>query len=130
MSRSTKDTERKRMSLFRRQDGRCYWCACDLVVSPPGKHIKSPPPNLATIEHLRDRFDPTRWERNRNGERRLVLACLECNNRRGAENQAAAGKEELRRRSGYYKNRLFKVDRLIGTPMHDELQSAHEGASL
>ncbi len=114
------------MSLFRRQNGRCHWCECDLVLSPPGKHVKKQPPNLGTIDHLRDRFDPARRERNRHGERRLVLACLACNNRRGAESQAAVGKDELRRRSGYYMNRLFKVGCLEGTPAQAELQAEHD----
>src|SRR5690242_8640627 len=124
MSRSCRDTERKRMARFIQQDGRCYWCRCDLVLTPPGKHIKNAPPNTGTMEHLRDRFHPQRTERNQNREQRLVLACRECNERRGAANQAAAGIEELRQRSGYYKRFLFGKD--LAPHQLEDLQKSHE----
>ena len=94
---------RRRRNLFERQKGRCHWCRAEMVLPPDGRHVKHMAPNTATIEHLRDRFDPTRTERLKfnQPDRRWVLACLACNNKRGAQRQAAQGKEELRRRSGY-----------------------------
>lgn len=50
-----------------------------------GVHDNGKETRRATIDHLRDRFDPTRRQPNRTREERTVLACLECNNRRGAE---------------------------------------------
>lgn len=58
-----------------------------------GYHPKPKPKNLATIDHLEDRFSPFRGAFQ--GECRHVLACDECNNKRGAASQEAAGKEML-----------------------------------
>ena len=88
--------KRRRHALFVAQDGKCHWCgrACiEAVVSP-----KKRPPNLATLDHLNDRFHPHRRV-PANGEQRLVMACHACNNRRGRESCAAQPLAELRRRS-------------------------------
>ena len=98
---------RRRMSLFKKQGGRCYWCQCEMVLPPDGKHVKHMPPNTGTIDHLLDKFQPGRSAPNPQREERWVLACLGCNNRRGAETQAAIGTDQLRVRSGYYQ-RFYK----------------------
>jgi len=56
-------------------------------------------PHYATRDHLRDRFSPDRRERCAPGERRIVLACWQCNNDRAKASQAEQPLEELRRRS-------------------------------
>lgn len=90
---------RRRWKLFGEQKGQCYWCKCDMVlmwsVEPKAK-----PGNLATVDHLRDRFDETRREPAR-GDQRLVAACYDCNFRRGVERQAAQPIDELWRRAGH-----------------------------
>jgi len=39
------------------------------------------PNNMATIDHLRSRYDPKRQIHNRN-EKRYILSCVQCNNKR------------------------------------------------
>lgn len=60
--------------------------------------LKRLPANLATLDHLRDRFDPTRRIPAR-GDKRRVMACNACNNLRGQIRQRMQPIEELRRRS-------------------------------
>jgi hypothetical protein len=62
--------------------------------------IAAMPPTLATIDHLRDRLDPTRQIEPINSEQRLVLACWDCNTQRGAQRVAELPIEELHRRAG------------------------------
>lgn len=93
---STARKARKKQRLFLRQNGRCHWCKGRMVLTLR-VHIKHPEPRLATFEHLDDRFSPERGQHN--GERRVVLACLECNQRRGRETQDAQGIDALRARS-------------------------------
>lgn len=61
-------------------------------------HTKIPPDNMATFEHLDDRFSEDRGKHP--NEFRVVLACLKCNNARGREREAARLIDELRARSG------------------------------
>lgn len=51
----------------------------------PGKGTRVPD-NIATMEHLHDRYDPLR--QTSESTQRLVLACFACNSRRGAQRQA------------------------------------------
>lgn len=86
----------KRAKLHRAQKGKCYWCGCLTVLidsAPPGRQ----PDNMATLEHLDDRYNPDRGKRG--GERRVVMACRLCNNLRGRLMQAAVPIEERRRRA-------------------------------
>lgn len=76
---------RRRWRLFGEQQGKCYWCKCEMVLMW-NCDPKIKPGNLATIDHLRDRFDATRTE-PANGDQRLVAACSDCNFRRGTERQ-------------------------------------------
>lgn len=99
MVNGTEQLRRRKRRLFERQEGRCFWCHCtmDFGVHRLGRYM---PPNLATIDHLDDRFSP---ERGRHaGEQRTVLACWKCNNDRSIKRHAEIPKEELRRRSGRY----------------------------
>jgi len=87
---------RKRAHLHRRQGGRCYWCGCLTILienNDPGNQ----PDDLATLDHLDDRFSPERGKRS--GEWRIVMACRLCNNERGIIREAMQPVEELRRRS-------------------------------
>lgn len=90
---------RKRQALFEEQNGHCFWCAVFMVLPTGGEHMRRPPLNMATLDHLRDRFHPGRHEPVQNNERRIVLACWACNNRRGYESQQQQPIEEIRRRS-------------------------------
>lgn len=103
--RHRKRQERRRrfkVRLWQEQNGLCYWCdsPMDLVFDPP----KSKTPmdgNLATFDHLDDKFSPERGKHD--GEIRTMLACLSCNNKRGAISQAAQPIEELWKRAGRHR---------------------------
>ena len=87
---------RRLRNLFSR-DRRCFWCGVTTIMIVPRPSVL--PDNHATVDHLRSRFDPTRWKKNRQRHERTVLACYRCNHRRGAEEQAVVPNDELRRRS-------------------------------
>jgi hypothetical protein len=54
---------------------------------------------MATVDHLRTRYDPTRWlKQSVPNETRTVLACFECNNNRAKRDGKMRPIEELRRR--------------------------------
>lgn len=102
----------RRRYLFGRQHGKCYFCKCRMVLPEDcpgyGPRMKIYPNNMATIEHLRDRFDPTRQEPNKSikdgpADRRWAVSCRKCNNLRAKLREATTiPKEELWARSGSY----------------------------
>ena len=60
-------------------------------------HRRHPVPHLATLDHLRSRLDP---ERGSDWQESTVLACWECNHRRGAEEvKSKLSLEEQRERA-------------------------------
>lgn len=93
-----RNKRRRLLGLFAR-DPHCHWCRCSVVIMPRVPKLKNMPDNAATLDHLRSRFHPRRQEPVRYGERRIVLACNACNQRRCQEEQRQIGAEELRRRS-------------------------------
>lgn len=94
-------SNRKLRIKLHEKDPMCYYCGKYTVLSTHKKHAKEVP-NLATLEHLRTRFDANRSEPNYTNERRIVLACKKCNQEKAREKELEVGIEELRRRSGYY----------------------------
>jgi hypothetical protein len=100
---------RRRATLFKQQDGKCYWCECPMLFVAYIPKRQRMPKDLCTIDHLRDRFDPARRERCKPGEQRLVAACWECNNRRGRERQAQISKKTLNRRSRNHPRPRYEV---------------------
>lgn len=87
----------RRRILFER-DPHCHWCGClTVLLAYPNSAARSWPKNAATVDHLDSRLSPRR--NYAGGEERTVLACRECNHRRGAAEEQALGHEELRRRS-------------------------------
>jgi hypothetical protein len=73
---------------------------------------------MATIDHVISRYSPLRWVRAKPNEKRKVLACCECNQRRQQEETAKLPKEEISRRGqGFCLNPRGK---LHGT--HDSLE--------
>src|SRR5690349_5524902 len=95
--------QRKRtqlMRMFRRQDGRCHWCATEMI--PPHsfqpKHYQRPPLTLCTFDHLDDRFSEERGKHG--GEFRNVAACWKCNNDRAKAREASLPREILWQKSG------------------------------
>ena len=84
----------------------CHWCGCLTVLLPPESKRKYFPSNMATIDHVRSRLHPARREPVYGEERRHVLACRQCNQRRCDEEQKQLSIEELRRRSQLSPRRL------------------------
>lgn len=77
---------KQRVRLFEEQGGKCWWCDCpmmELGESVVG-HWRNPPANMATLDHVYGKFDRRRHEPHR-GERRKVVACYACNQRRRDE---------------------------------------------
>lgn len=86
----------KRDRLFSEQEGKCFYCKCQMI-KVDGKHFGTNPPNLATFEHLDGRFSKERGLHQ--GERRVVLACHSCNQQKGREQEVSIEVLELRIRS-------------------------------
>lgn len=69
----------RRKNLYQKFEGKCYWCKREVFLAP---QRKNPPPNLATIDHIYHKRSPHRREPEGG---KVVLACFECNHRRGEE---------------------------------------------
>lgn len=113
MNRERKDELRRKR--WKQQQGRCYICQgsmmhWDDLRNDPGKaekygvtvirgtiRIKRTPPDMATMFHLRDRYDPTRQDVN--NERRVVLACAACAQKTSDERTRSRPIEELHARA-------------------------------
>ncbi len=83
-------TEPMIIRLFYREKGHCFWCREPMSLQRQD-HPNPQPGDMATIDHLYERFDPRRWAPRLPGEidqDRLVCACSRCNNRRQAANWA------------------------------------------
>lgn len=97
---------RKRSDQLRRMwlgNPKCHWCKRQTVLLPPDGKRKLFPPNAATRDHLRSRFNLGRSEPvRRYPEYRVVLACRECNQRRCREEEVAQPREALWARTGGY----------------------------
>lgn len=99
MALTAEKKRRQRYALWRMQKGRCHWCGCEMVKEWDHKDHESPPKNLATFDHLDDRFSPDRGSYGYGSQWRRVLACWLCNFERGRQSQAEQPIEELHRRS-------------------------------
>ena len=73
---------RRRARLFA-ADPHCCYCGGEMVLWKPEPHEKLPG-NFATIEHVNPRIG---GPRPRPGT--TLLACLDCNNRKGADDEKA-----------------------------------------
>jgi hypothetical protein len=90
-----------RAHIYKREGGKCFWCGIDTVLESPAKGRL--PDNLATVDHLRPKHDPTRREKVSKGtERRIVLACRKCNHERDKIDYNNLPRETLWRMSGAY----------------------------
>lgn len=111
--------KKRRKKLFEKQNGLCHYCKCKMIHMFDVPQTMTKPYNLCTIEHLRDRFDPTRQEPNCTNEQRQVAACNKCNHKRNKQREKEQGIEELRRRA---KN---GEDRRRGDKLHINSDNVH-----
>ena len=76
-------------------DKRCYWCRRETKLINVTEIQGPADPLMATIDHLVSRYSPQRWVKR---DKTKVLACYECNARRGMEETKKLSKEELVKR--------------------------------
>jgi 5-methylcytosine-specific restriction endonuclease McrA len=80
---------RRRLRLFKAQDGKCFHCDCECTMEmlcTDGKHHK-PYPNTFTIDHVYPRTDPRRLDPTALANvmgMHVVGACSSCNHQRGS----------------------------------------------
>jgi hypothetical protein len=72
-----------KLRRFYEQDGLCYYCREPMVLSFHDLHNQGHKDNLATIEHLDDRYSEERGTHGHGDKIRRVLACSKCNHTRG-----------------------------------------------
>lgn len=100
MSCNSRRRRKRKHRRYLEQKGRCYWCGRKMRFWHKHKNGTPPPADLATFEHLDDRFNE--WRGKSSGLIRVVLACYKCNHERGQQSAATQEKEELWERSGAY----------------------------
>lgn len=99
--------KRRRLVRLWLKKSTCHWCGRETalyVAATDGTGTQRHAPDVpekATIDHIHSKLSGKRYE-VQDWTELTVLACFECNHKRGAEEQAALGTEELRRRSGAY----------------------------
>lgn len=107
-------TTKLRKILFAK-DPKCYYCGietkayqeiCDRDLRKREKY----PPDLATVEHLYDRFDPRRYMVYENFENK-VLACYRCNQKKAKESLSQMPKEYLEARALLFQKRRKNKDK-------------------
>jgi hypothetical protein len=77
--------------MFAEQKGRCHWCNGQMLLIFRDWKNRKPPANLATLEHLYSRWHPLYKQMlHQRIEKKCVIACLNCNNKRGAIEQRTA----------------------------------------
>ncbi len=80
------------------QNPRCHWCGRVTVLTNVKEIKGQPDPLMATIDHLISRYDVRRWVKAGPDEKRKVLACFECNNKRASEESKRLPPGELSKR--------------------------------
>lgn len=75
---------RKKQRLYRKQKGKCFWCDDPMLLARWDPFRGKPPDDLATFEHLDTKASPLRGAFQHKKEKRVVLACYDCNNKRGS----------------------------------------------
>jgi hypothetical protein len=83
---------RKRKENLWKRDPHCHWCG--RLTRTEGEQNN----DLATVDHLRTKYDPSRWLRGDGQDERTVLACYACNNERARVDTLSRPTEELHRR--------------------------------
>jgi hypothetical protein len=87
---------RKQLLKMWNENPHCHWCG--KLTTIDGRKENKQTAETATLDHLYSRLDPRRREVNRTMEKRRLLACYECNQRRCREEMNAVRAERERRR--------------------------------
>jgi hypothetical protein len=87
---------KKQLLKMWNENPHCHWCG--RMTTLEGRDENKLNPETATLDHLYSRLDPRRKEVNRTMEKRRLLACYECNQRRCHEEITASNTEKERRR--------------------------------
>ena len=93
-----------------RANPNCHYCDTPTVPPEQCPKSKTPPDNMATLDHVYTRFDEERKE----GQNRYVvnLACNKCNKDLGREREKQVPIEELRARSSHKLTPIKKLSKL------------------
>lgn len=77
------DPKKIRNQRFDEQGGLCCYCQRPMIREMGYISGGGQPHDLCTLEHLTDRLDPSRWDRNvPESQQRYAAACARCNNAR------------------------------------------------
>src|SRR5688572_27785009 len=87
---------RKQLLQMWNENPHCHWCGKFTTLE--GRTENKLTSETATLDHLYSRLDPRRKEINRTMEKRRLLACYECNQRRCREEMDAVKAEREKRR--------------------------------
>ena len=90
---------RKLKIELHQKDPHCHWCKRLTILTDESDHHKGLPLNAATIDHLVSRLNVHRWVKKKAGQRRKVLACYECNQRRNIQETLCLSRSEILKRS-------------------------------
>lgn len=74
---------RLRSELLKIQNGKCFYCGCEVVVPESGVHYKHTRMDLATLDHIMPRAWKEVDRATKQNEWNFVVACLGCNKERG-----------------------------------------------
>lgn len=90
-----------KVQLFN-ENPRCHWCGkvtkliCEKSLSGEAD------PLMATIDHVVSRYHLHRWVKRKQGQKRKVLACYECNHGRSVQETLCLSRKEVLERSRGY----------------------------
>ena len=107
---------KRKLALFNK-DPHCHWCGCLTTIDHPANIKGHPPKNMATVDHLVSRYNLSRWEKPPTNEERTVLACFECNQKRGIEETKQLSIEEIRARGRGFKFKPYGLTVNPPTPL-------------
>jgi hypothetical protein len=82
------------------EDPRCYWCKIPTVLTNTANEKLAH--NTATVDHLISRYNPGRWLKKKTGQKRKVLACFACNQKRSMQETLCLSRAEILNRSKGY----------------------------
>lgn len=101
MATTTARHRRRKLRLYERQNGKCWWCKERMSIGHQHRPRVPIPDDLATMEHLDSRMSRSRGTAEY-GEERTVLACNRCNNLRASLEMAITPKSVLREMSQWH----------------------------